>query len=101
MAPDTARRHLVGDVTDRESVRVASLSVLAATEIYPFGATSQHTAMAAFVHFGIVREQESCRPNRAHGLLKQPPVNVRHALKLQRSDVLHSVINRQGWITNI
>src|SRR5512138_1355838 len=92
MAPDAARRNLVGDVTDREAEVVAPLTFLAATEIDPFGVARQHATMAALIHFGIVGKQQARRADRAHGLLAQATVHVGRALELQRRDVLHAVV---------
>src|SRR3954447_1179396 len=87
MAPDAARRNLVGDVTDLEAEFVVSLALFAAREENPFRIARQHAAMAALVHFGIIGQQQSSGSNRSHGLLAQAPVHIRRSLELQSRDM--------------
>src|ERR1035441_8171905 len=67
VTPDTARRHLVGDVADLEALRVAPFAALAATEEYPFGIARQHSTMTAFVHLRIIGQQQPDRKSVVYG----------------------------------
>src|SRR6187549_2133631 len=74
VSPDAARRDFVGDMADLEAEFVLALALLATAEKNPFGIARQHAAMAALVHFGIIRQQQAGRADRSHGLLTQTPV---------------------------
>jgi hypothetical protein len=54
VTPDSARRDFIGNVSDLEAIDISTFAALAASKEYPLWIASQHAAMAAFVHLGII-----------------------------------------------